>query len=241
VWLAVVVYAAAVGLPVAVRAGAFAAYIGAPALVLAGRPTPPGRAPVRELTAVALLWLPIEFRVLPPLPVPSPTGADVSRLVGLVAGLQLFLVVRPLANVGYTFALRAREIAVAATSFLAYAVVALPLGIATGFLHWHPRLAPGAVVATPLLIYLATAVPEEFLFRGLIQNLLARWWRHPRRALGATAVVFGLAHLPDPRYVVLAALAGVAYGWVYERTGRITAAAVTHALVDAAWVLLLRR
>jgi len=55
-----------------------------------------------------------------------------------------------------------------------------------------------------------------------------------------TAVIFGLAHLPDPRYVALATLAGVTYGWVYLRTGKITASAVTHALVDAVWVVLLR-
>jgi len=54
------------------------------------------------------------------------------------------------------------------------------------------------------------------------------------------SVVFGLAHFPDPRYMLLAAFAGLAYGWVYERTGKITASAITHALVDAVWVVLLR-
>ncbi|HEU4925821.1 MAG TPA: CPBP family intramembrane glutamic endopeptidase [Vicinamibacterales bacterium] len=47
-------------------------------------------------------------------------------------------------------------------------------------------------------------------------------------------------NLPDARYVLLATLAGVAYGWVYQVTRRITASAVTHALVDWMWVLLLR-
>jgi membrane protease YdiL (CAAX protease family) len=32
----------------------------------------------------------------------------------------------------------------------------------------------------------------------------------------------------------------VAYGWVYQATRRITVSAVTHALVDWIWVLLLR-
>ena len=79
---------------------------------------------------------------------------------------------------------------------------------------------------------------EEFLFRGLIQNALTR--AIGRAGLPIAAVIFGFAHLPDPRYVVLAALAGVAYGWVYQRTGRITASAVTHAFVDWIWVMLLR-
>ena len=40
--------------------------------------------------------------------------------------------------------------------------------------------------------------------------------------------------------MVLATLAGVAYGWVYQRTGRITASALTHAAVDWVWKLLFR-
>jgi membrane protease YdiL (CAAX protease family) len=39
----------------------------------------------------------------------------------------------------------------------------------------------------------------------------------------------------------LATIAGVAYGWVYVRTGKVTASAITHALVDAVWVILLHR
>jgi uncharacterized protein len=179
----------------------------------------------------------VEMAYHPPLPQARRGG---SRLVGLVDALFVFLVARPLPNIGYTFALGRRDGATATFAFLAYAVVALPLGLAIGFIAWQPRVSPGRVVVTPPLIYLVTGVPEEFLFRGLIQNLLTRWWG-PVRALALTAVVFGLAHLPDPRYVLLATIAGLAYGWVYQRTRRITAAALTHALVDAAWVLLLHR
>ena len=74
----------------------------------------------------------------------------------------------------------------------------------------------------------------------MIQNLLSRW-------LGAAAglvvasVIFGVSHLPDPRYAFLATLAGVAYGWIYLGTGKITVSGITHALVDAVWLLLLRR
>ena len=95
------------------------------------------------------------------------------------------------------------------------------------------------MLGRPLIIYLVTGVPEEFLFRGLLQNVLTGWLG-ARPGLAIAAVVFGLAHLPDPRYVLLAAIAGVAYGLVYQRTQRITASAITHALVDATWVALLR-
>ena len=57
----------------------------------------------------------------------------------------------------------------------------------------------------------------------------------PRIGLGVAAGVFGLAHLPDLRYVLLATLAGIGYGWVYARTGKITASALTHTGVNWIW------
>ena len=53
------------------------------------------------------------------------------------------------------------------------------------------------------------------------------------------AGVFGLAHLPDLRYVLLTTLAGIGYGWVYTRTGKITASALTHTGVNWIWGLFL--
>ena len=156
----VVAYAASSGLAVVPRLVAYAPYLLVPPLLLA-RPLRTSdatqQAPLRELAIVFALWLPIEFRMLPPLPLPAPNGTDLQKLVGLVEAMYLFLVVRPLPGIGYTYRLS-----------------------------------------------------------------------------------FGLAHLPDPRYVLLAAIAGVAYGWVYFRTQRITASAITHALVDATWAALLR-
>jgi len=93
---------------------------------------------------------------------------------------------------------------------------------------------------SPEHIYLMTAVPEELLFRGIIQNACVQWIGR-RRGLVAASIVFGLAHLPDFRYVFLATLAGAAYGWVYGRTERITASAITHAGVDWIWRVAFRR
>ena len=236
--VACLIYSAASGFTIAPRAVAFGAYLLLPAFLLPTESTPPGVPPARGLAAALLLWLPIEFGLVPPLPLPASGGYDVSRFVGLVAGLYLFLVSRPLGGIGYTYLLRLHDLVAAGVAFLAFAVVALPLGFATGFLTWHPQVSLASVVFVPLVIYLVTAVPEEFLFRGLFQNLLGRWLG-PYPALAITAIAFGLAHLPDPRYALLAALAGVAYGWVYLRTGKITASAVTHTLVDAVWAALL--
>jgi hypothetical protein len=235
---AIGVYSFAAGLPVAPRVAAFAAYLTLPvALVCArGGPSP---APARVLAAAVTLWLPIEFDLLPPLRLPPPDGFRAAPLAALTNGLYLFLVACPLEQIGYTFRLSRRDVLAALLATAAFAAVGLPVGLATGFLEWHPRLGWVTVVLAPVAIYLATAVPEEFLFRGLIQNALER--AIGRAGLPVAAVIFGLAHLPDVRYVVLATFAGLAYGWVYARTRRVTAGAITHALVNWIWVLLLRR
>jgi hypothetical protein len=233
-------YAWAAGLPVGPRLAAYAAYLIVPPLFLAA-PAVAGktqRVPVWELAVVFALWLPIEFRILPPLPLPAPNGVDMRKLVGLVEAMYLFLVARPLPGIGYTYRLTARDALTAVTAFLVYAVVAGPIGLATGFIAWRPELDATHVLGGPLIIYLVTGVPEEFLFRGLLQNLLTGWLG-ARAGLVIASIVFGFAHLPDLRYVLLAAIAGLAYGWVYQRTQRITASAITHALVDGTWGALL--
>jgi len=224
------------------RLVAYAPYLLIPPLLLA-RPLRASdamrRVPLPELAIVFALWLPIEFRLLPPLPLPAPNGVDVQKLVGLVEAMYLVLVVRPLPGIGYTYRLSARDVATAVVVFIAYAVVALPIGLATGFIAWRPELDATHLIGRPLVIYFITAVPEEFLFRGLLQNLLTQWLG-ARFGLVVASIIFGLAHLPDPRYVLLAAIAGVAYGLVYARTQRVTASAITHALVDATWGTFLR-
>jgi membrane protease YdiL (CAAX protease family) len=230
---------AVVGLLTPARAAGFAVYLLVPALLITMRETPAGRAPISELAAAFVLGLPIKFHLLPPLPLGAGSGYNAGKLVALVAGMYLFLVARPLGGIGYTYALRRRDVSTALAAFGCFAFIAVPLGLGTRFLTWHPQLGVANVAATPVVIYLVTAVPEEFLFRGLIQNLLGRWLG-PRAGLAIASVVFGLSHLPDPRYALLATIAGFAYGWVYLRTGRVTASAVTHALVDAVWVILLR-
>ncbi len=234
---AIAIWYGVIGLPIAPRAAAFGAYLIIPAvMVCVGRAGAPDL--VRVLGAAIVLWLPIEFNLLPQLRLPPPDGLRAAPFAALAAGLYLFLVACPLDRIGYTFRLSSRDSRVAVIAAVAFAVVGVPIGLGTGFLEWNPRPDAVRLAVAPLAIYLATAVPEEFLFRGLIQNTLER--AIGRAALPIASIIFGLAHLPDLRYVLLATLAGVAYGWVYLTTRRITASAVTHALVDWIWVLLLR-
>jgi membrane protease YdiL (CAAX protease family) len=97
--------------------------------------------------------------------------------------------------------------------------------------------------------YLFTALPAELLFRGLIQQGFERLYPKARIVtLVIPALIFGLARLNDATpgfpapnwlYGVMAALAGLAYGVVWRRTGKITASAITNALVTFIWGLFL--
>lgn len=83
-----------------------------------------------------------------------------------------------------------------------------------------------------------TCVPEEVLFRGLIQNTLARALpKHTWAAFLAiflTALLFGLAHFAfGLKFMLLAFIAGLFYGWVYHATKRIEASILAHFILNA--------
>ena len=79
-----------------------------------------------------------------------------------------------------------------------------------------------------------TALPEEAIFRGVVQNWLARRLGGASRdglvAAVIAGAIFGVAHFAGgPRYVVLATVAGIGYGWIYATTGSLAAAIAAHA------------
>jgi membrane protease YdiL (CAAX protease family) len=78
---------------------------------------------------------------------------------------------------------------------------------------------------------LAAGVGEEMLFRGVLQyELGARVGQGV--ALGATSVVFGLLHAVTPAYAVLATLASLYFGYLYQVAGNLAVPITTHALYD---------
>ena len=231
-------YAATSGLPMESRVTVYAAYLFAPPVLLLFCRGSSESASLWGLAAALLFWMPIEFDLLPSLPFPPPDGYDVSRVVAIVAAFYLFLVGWPLKGIGYSLSFGWGDLKLAGAAFVGYALVALPLGLAVGFLAWRPDVSIGGLLVTPVVIYMITALPEEFLFRGVMQNILMRYCGSTL-GLAIAAIIFGLAHLPDVRYVLLATLAGLAYGWVYLRTGKITASALTHTSVNWIWGLLL--
>ena len=125
-----------------------------------------------------------------------------------------------------------------------FALLAIPLGYALGFIQFRPTSVTAADFALQLFgIYLTIAIPEELLFRGILQNLLVKSiTRGPRGLYGLliASVIFGAAHLhhspaPNWRYAILATLAGVFYGNTFRTRSRVSAPALTHTLVDTVW------
>ena len=80
-------------------------------------------------------------------------------------------------------------------------------------------------------VALLAGLSEELLFRGLLQDLVSRWF-HPWLALACASLLFGLLHTITPTYALLATLMGGYLGWLYLRTGNLLVAVVAHALYD---------
>jgi CAAX protease family protein len=95
-------------------------------------------------------------------------------------------------------------------------------------------------------IFLFTALPEEFLFRGLIQNWIERMRGRGVMSLLIASLIFGASHLnngppiPNYRYFVMATIAGIFYGRAWRTTGSLMASSLTHALVDTIWSVVFR-
>jgi uncharacterized protein len=74
-----------------------------------------------------------------------------------------------------------------------------------------------------VVLALVAGIGEEFLFRGAVQPLFARWTASTGwgwlAGLILSNVVFGLLHFITPTYAVLAGLMGVYFGLLLDATG----------------------
>jgi membrane protease YdiL (CAAX protease family) len=236
-----VVYAAGAELGGWRLAALGALYALAPA-ILAGlaRNATPGR--WQDYAAVLAIWLPVELRWMYKVwPVPRELTHTLTILFALNTGLAAFLIARRLDGIGYSVEWRSGFTANVVLHFLVFGAIAIPLGEAMGFLHFGPPLARVRSLPLDALgILLFTAWPEEFLFRGLIQNLLSRTLKSPMTGWVVASVIFGLSHInngpfPNWRYVFLATIAGLFYGRVWMKTGTIFTSGLVHGAVDITW------
>jgi len=212
-------------------------------LLHASQYDPQQRGDWRDFTVLLLLGLAVDLRWFEPA---WPAHLSViSKLILLDSGLYGFLVIRQLTNVGFDLRMRISDLVTGLRELLFFAPIAIPLGLALGFLHFQVRMPKaGAAGSTLLFTFFLIAIPEEIFFRGWMQNLLERRLG-PRVALVVTALIFGLSHFNKRaihfnwRYVLLATIAGIFYGRAWRSRHRVAASAVTHACVDTVWALWL--
>jgi len=202
-----------------------------------------------DLVGILLLWLPLEFAAgasLVPREAQGRLHANAYGIAILLA-LLLFLVIRGLDGLRYRLPKRA-DCRNALAGFLIAAATLIPLGIWVGFLNKpHPlRVSAGTAVIRMAMILLGTALPEEILFRGLIQNWLAQRLGRPQPAIIVAALIFGCAHLnnapgplPNWRYAIVATGAGLIFGEVFQASASIFASALTHMGVNTVKYLFL--
>jgi membrane protease YdiL (CAAX protease family) len=232
---------AALGAPRWFNLLAWPVCIGA-ALLAIGRRTDGELPPLRFLGAGVALWIlagiwdrAVQIRV------PGDARLGLAYLTCVALALFLFAIARPRRSFDVRLGLSLRELGIALGAVAMLAGVAIPLGILVGFLHWEPRwLGLSYAVARIFGLILFVGIPEELLFRGVYQEAFSRLWS-PRTGWIVASVLFGLVHIVKHypplnwQYALLASVAGLVYGWVYTRTGKLGAAAVTHGVVDWLW------
>jgi membrane protease YdiL (CAAX protease family) len=199
--------------------------------------------PQGDLTAILLLWLPLEFAAGASL-VPKPAQGYLHAVaygVGIVLALWLFVIYRGLKGVKYNLPRSPRDLLYPAIGFAFLAPVLGVLGVVLGFMpHMHAlHVAWYKAVLRYVTIFCATALPEEILFRGLIQNWLMQHFGVTTSTLLAAGFIFGCSHLnngplplPNWRYMILATIAGVVFGRVFQKSTSILSSASLHAAVD---------
>ena len=197
-----------------------------------------------DLVVILLLWLPIELNAGVRL-IPRHAQSllhTVAYGVALTLALVFFLAYRGLKGMKYNLPARVMDLIDPLIAFLPLAPILIGLGLALKFLpppHVSAHLSAMPVVKSFALILVGTALPEEILFRSLIQNWLMQKLGASTSTLILASIIFGCAHLnngpqplPNWRYMILATIAGYAYGRVFERASSATASMILHALVD---------
>ena len=75
-------------------------------------------------------------------------------------------------------------------------------------------------------------IGEEWLFRGVFQELLSQKFQSPSLSLALSGLVFGLLHAVTPVYAILAGAASVFFGYLYIHSHNLAVPMITHAVYD---------
>ena len=116
------------------------------------------------------------------------------------------------------------------------------LALLSGKIHWDPKL-PSYTLLWALTNLLFVCTAEEAFFRGFLQRQLSLLWQNrplPKLLpLALASFFYGLSHFAGGLlYVAFVTLAGLVYGWAYQKTNAIEASILLHFGLNLAHFLL---
>lgn len=205
-----------------------------------------------DLFTVLLIWLPLELKLLNSNLSPTGKVPVWGLLTAALNILNIFTVLRPFTHVdhardiGYSFKLSPSDFATSILlAFVSIAAV-IPVSMITSFAKFSPRPSTHLRADKEIPAFIGkymSALTEELLFRGLIQNMIEqRMSPNSPLALLLASLAYALVHIPKSklghsspnyRFALSAFISGTVCGFVWRSTGKVTASAITHALSDS--------
>ena len=206
--------------------------------------------PAIAIASLALPWVDRtdDFSIFPSLII---SNIDVFYPFGILNALVLFQIQYPLSWLGHTFKLNFRDMKNVLGGFVCLISILISIGLLMGFLVWNPSQDNFLGLCWGFFsMYFFIALPEELLFRGIIQNKFEQSsFLNKYGSWIITSILFGLWHVPTAtpgfsapnwNYGLLATISGFVYGLVWMRTRKITASAFVHAGIIFIWNFYLK-
>ncbi len=143
-----------------------------------------------------------------------------------------------------------RDVKIGLLAFLAFGLLAVPLGYALGFLKKASlaKFELGQAAAAAWGYVFMVALPEEVVFRGVLDRGLQATLRSKWTSIVLSSLLFGLMHLPrrgkvveQIAYVVMAFVAGLFYAAAFRKSEGLPAAVICHASIDWFWEQIWKR
>lgn len=236
------------------------AFVGLPALVFdqSGHQRTPT---LFDLIAALYLLTSLALHLLPVLSLPQQGGLVDFFTLSVAPLLLLLLAARGWPGLGFTWFISSSDLRLALLGAAGLLVALVPLAILLDMAY--PAVEASPVLNTlvgAVLTYFLVALPQELFFRGFVQNGIERFlesklWRGPGSftsargsdrllqpriiALLCSAMLSGAAYFNPMSYLhsnlLLTIIASLGYGWIYQRTGKVTVSAITHMLVVWCW------
>jgi len=214
----------------------------------------------RDMLVVLALWLPIEFRLLPLISVPTHYELfNMATMTALIIGLYYFVIIRK-KELGLTFKLSMREGSGIILNFFVVFLIGILIGRFGGFAELRDHLPATYIMLAQLVSTgLFSALPEEMLFRAVLYTFLFQYVKGIRYsvlyAILASSFIYAISHANNAvgplvdvtigqwtwqwpwGIMLLTFVTGFFYAWIYIRTQKIFAAILLHTLIQWIWLV----